>query len=245
MSKIKGIRFCSWCNKEIEIFHEARLNRNDNFCCKKCEANFRKSQSVKNCICPMCQKEFHVKPSHKNRYKNVFCSLKCKKEYDSQKMSNEGNHQYGLKGKLNASWKSDKRISSYGYNLIRKLDHPFCNCDGFVFEHRLIAEAHYLTNENSEIINGVKYLSPDWVVHHIDFNKTNNELSNLFPLPAEIHISFHSRNKDLKEKSIEEKRNRFFDFIKNKKECSSAIRLYYDTNGATTKICGDVIESTT
>ena len=59
-------------------------------------------------------------------------------------MLGEGNHQFGLKGELNSSWKSNERISHYGYMLVRCLNHPFKNCDDFVFEHRLIAEKYLL-----------------------------------------------------------------------------------------------------
>ena len=33
------------------------------------------------------------------------------KQYDSETMKGEGNHQYGLKGKSNASWKTDEKIT--------------------------------------------------------------------------------------------------------------------------------------
>lgn len=230
MSTIKGIRYCNWCNKEIQIFHEERLKHKNNFCCKKCEAEFRKAQSVKNCTCPVCGIKFHVKPSHKNKYKNIFCSMNCKKKYDSLKMKGSGNHQFGLKGELNCSWKSDKKISIYGYNLIRQLDHPLCNCDGFVFEHRLVVESYYLTNENCKIINGKKYLMPNWDVHHIDFDRLNNDKSNLFPLPKTLHQSFHANNKNLSNLSKNEKINRFFDFVKNKEECKDVYKLFCNIN---------------
>ena len=39
-------------------------------------------------------------------------------------MKGKGNHQYGLKGRLNASWKTDKRITNNGYLKIYKPEHP-------------------------------------------------------------------------------------------------------------------------
>lgn len=110
--------------------------------------------------------------------------------------SGENNSQYGLKGYLNPSWKSDERISSYGYKLIRRLDHPFANCDGFVFEHRLIAEEFLLTDECSVEVDGKRYLSPEYCVHHIDHNKLNNSVDNLIVMKKGEHVSLHNKMTD-------------------------------------------------
>ena len=115
-------------------------------------------------------------------------------------MKGNGNHQYGLKGHLNASWKSDTRITNYGYIKIRSLDHPFCDCDGFVFEHRLIAEKYLLTEENSIEINGVRYLKPEYDVHHINEDRMDNRVENLIVLTKAEHRRIHNllnpRNRD-------------------------------------------------
>lgn len=106
-------------------------------------------------------------------------------------MSGSNNHQYGMKGDKNASWVSDKRISSYGYVLVRQLDHPFRNGDDFVFEHRLVAEKYLLDESNSVQINGVKYLSPAFVVHHLNFDRTDNDIKNLVVMPRGEHTGMH------------------------------------------------------
>lgn len=67
------------------------------------------------------------------------------------------------------------------------------NCDDFVFEHRLVAEKYLLDSRNYVEIKGKKYLSPEFHVHHLDFNKLNNDKSNLFVLPKGLHISFHNK----------------------------------------------------
>jgi len=72
------------------------------------------------------------------------------------------------------------------------LDHPFKNSDGFVFEHRLIAEEHLLDSENSIEINGKRYLSPKYVAHHINFNRLDNSVENLKVMKKEDHIRFHN-----------------------------------------------------
>ena len=62
-------------------------------------------------------------------------------------------------------------------------------------------------------IDGKDYLSPDYHVHHIDFDRTNNDLDNLYVLPKSLHIKFHnSLNNIIREngkiKTIEKKKKK-------------------------------------
>lgn len=188
-----AIKTCDECGKKIEIFHRERLNNRKNiFCSKICESNYKKTKNL-NTVCPICGKKFHVKPYHKKKCINNYCSKECHIEAKKGYMKGEKNHQYGLKGKLNASWKKDKRISSYGYILVRQLQHPFRNGDDMVFEHRLVAEKYLLNEDNSIEIDGKKYLRPDFIVHHIDGNKKNNDINNLKIMTLSEHTSYHMK----------------------------------------------------
>ncbi len=108
------------------------------------------------------------------------------------RMTGENNHQFGLKGSQNASWKSDERMSVYGYRMIRMPDHPFANTDGFVFEHRLVAERYLLNHENSVEVNGIRYLKSEYDVHHIDGSKCNNMPDNLLVVTKAEHRRIHN-----------------------------------------------------
>lgn len=190
LGKIIIIRNCDYCGNEIEIRHKDRINREHIFCCKQCEGNFRKLQNL-NMECPICGVKFHLKPSAIKKGKIHYCSRYCHNIAKSIYMRGEKNHQYGLKGDKNASWKSDVRITNYGYKKIRMLNHPFKDCDGFVFEHRLVAEKYLLTDETSIIVNNKKYLNPKLVVHHKDENKLNNVPENLEIMTAKRHMEIH------------------------------------------------------
>ena len=69
--------------------------------------------------------------------------------------------------------------------------HPLATKDGYIREHRLIAEQYLLTNENSIEIDGQKYLSPKYEVHHKDLNKLNNDPNNLEILTKSEHQKKH------------------------------------------------------
>lgn len=58
-----------------------------------------------------------------------------------------------------------------------------------------MAERYLLTNENSIIINGQRYLKPEYDVHHKDENKLNNSKENLQIMTRPEHISYHSKNR--------------------------------------------------
>ena len=145
-----------------------------------------------NMACPICAKKFHLKPSAVKKSKNNYCSRKCQNKAKKEYMKGEGNHQYGLKGNKNASWKSDIRETGNGYIAIRNLSHPFKDKDGFVLEHRLVAEKFLLTESNSVWVNGERYLNPEYEVHHINFDRKDNRRGNLIVLTHRQHKAIHN-----------------------------------------------------
>ena len=183
---------CEFCGKEF-YGPPSRSKAKHITCSKECFGKLAKSRSDLNCTCPIYGKKFHSKPSHIKRFKEVCCSKECNNIRRRNVMLGENNHQFGLKGSNNPTWKSDEKINRSGYRMIRALDHPFKNCDGFVLEHRLVAEKYLLTDENSVIINGKKYLDPNFEVHHIDENRLNNSPSNLLILTHEQHRQYHNK----------------------------------------------------
>lgn len=141
----------------------------------------------------MCGKKFHLKPSAFKRYKTHYCSKKCHNDAKKEYMKGKGNHQYGIKGKGNASWKGDIRKNSHGYVMIRNYEHPFCDKGGWVFEHRLVAEQYFLTPENSIEIDGKMYLKKNFSVHHKNFDRQDNRKENLEVMERGAHRMLHNK----------------------------------------------------
>lgn len=54
-----------------------------------------------------------------------------------------------------------------------------------------IAEKYLLNDNNSIVIDGEQYLSPDFVVHHINFDKLDNCVDNLIVMSLDEHTKLH------------------------------------------------------
>lgn len=74
------------------------------------------------------------------------------------------------------NWKGGYK-SYHGYIRVRVYDHPYAASDGYIPLHRKLVEDRL-----------GRYLKPDEIVHHIDGDKSNNELSNLMVLSPSDHF---------------------------------------------------------
>ena len=192
LGKILAIVPCENCGQDVEIRHKHRLEAKHICCSKKCMSELIKKNNPNYIPCIICGTLFYCKPSKRSKNGNC-CSKECLARHRHTLFIGENNPNYGNRGSQNPIWKSDEKLYPYGYKLIRIPEHPFANCDGFVFEHRLIAEKYLLTEENTVVINGDKYLSPDYVVHHKDQNRLNNDVENLEIMTLKEHQSLHNK----------------------------------------------------
>lgn len=152
------------------------------------------SDDFYNVTCPVCGVKFHLKPYALKRFKTHYCSKDCQNEARKEYMKGSGNHQYGLRGELNDSWKGGRKLTQYGYIIVQCIGHPFSVGKGdYVLEHRLVAEEHLLNKENSVTINGKKYLNPKYIVHHKNHIRTDNRPENLEVMLKSEHSSMHCK----------------------------------------------------
>lgn len=186
---------CEICGAEFKVPHWRENTAK--YCSVECQRKSLRKEN--NCICPICGKAFHVKPYHLKKYGHSFgnyCSRECLTEARKSLMKGEGNHQYGLKGSLNDSFKGEV-ILAQNHKLTERMvycpTHPFKNKTGRVKEHRLIVEQHYQLFDEKyfTVIDGTHYLLPKINVHHLDGNHTNNDISNLIPCTRSEHKQFH------------------------------------------------------
>lgn len=153
-----------------------------------------------NVICTQCGKPFHMKPYQLHRYQRnhgTFCSRACYALFKKTRFAGSGNHQYGLKGPLNASFKG-MCIPDINNNVVDLkfyvAGHPFSDRSGRVSYHRHLVEQNHerFPSECFIEIAGKFYLRRGLDVHHIDGNHDNNALENLQVMTRAEHSRHHN-----------------------------------------------------
>lgn len=197
--KTKILVKCAECGKEEYVSpHRAK---NYVCCSKECQAKYnskKQSQKIK-CICPVCKTEFYLKPYQYYISKTHCCSRKCCDKLKETIFQGENNHQYGLKGPLNSSFKGKYVYTSYKKNLtdveVYVPDCPVCDSRGRVKLHRLIVMENwnYFPEKYFEEKDGWHILKKGYVVHHKDWNHSNNDLSNLTIMTTIEHTKLHQK----------------------------------------------------
>ncbi len=114
--------------------------------------------------CNQCNKDFHIK--HRNiRKRKSFQCPDCVKNFRSERIC-----------KLNQSRRKDIVVSSKGYIYVSDSSEKH----SYIFKHRKIMQSHI----------GRK-LTKSEVVHHIDGNRLNNSISNLWLTDMASHRNAH------------------------------------------------------
>ena len=188
-------KICKSCGKNFTVINSRKDTAK--YCCKECADNAKKGK--KNTVCAYCGKEFHLKfykLTTTGIIQGHYCSRKCMALDRKSKVAGELNHQFGLKGSLNASFKG-LEISQKNNNLTEILvytpSHPYCDKNNRVKKHRLIVEQNYQLFDFKyfEEINGQIVLKRSSQVHHLDGNHNNNSIDNLIPCTKKEHKKYH------------------------------------------------------
>lgn len=180
---------CEICE---EVFEE-KVQGVKTVCRKaKCRDEYRKWNSNPNVECVICNKAFYLKPSSILEFN--CCSKECLRKRRKTMCIGEGNPNFNNRGSANPLFVG---VRDRKYRSIYCPKHPF-NREGYVMEHRLVAEKYLLNNENSILIKGEYYLKEGYEVHHKDEDKFNNDKSNLMVLTKSEHRSLHNTLKPQK-----------------------------------------------
>lgn len=168
------------------------------YCSTDCQHKGR--YATPNTICTNCGKPFHMKQYQKNktpRSMGYFCSKQCTAEYRKTWFKGENNHQYGLKGSLNSSFKGEVLSRKNNRLMELKVYVPYrydADKHGRVTLHRLIVEENWRQfNPNVFNVVGEQHiLKKGYEVHHIDGNHNNNAIDNLAVLTKDEHRRLHN-----------------------------------------------------
>lgn len=127
-----------------------------------------KDKKYKNC--PKCGKKIWIKSNTCKR-----CRTLTTKEKEKLSLVSKGSN--------NSGWKGGRR-KELGYVYIYVPNHPNAK-KNYIVEHRLVMEKKL-----------GRYLKKSEVVHHIDFDKSNNKIENLMLFEtAGKHMKFHTKIK--------------------------------------------------
>lgn len=194
-------KVCLICGKSFKVIPSR--DKTAKYCSRTCSDKSRIKEN--NCKCGFCGKEFHLKPIRIKRVSEKFgnyCSRQCKDNAFGPKFTGEQNHQYGLKGKLNATF-IDKDLIKRNHDLkeilVYKPEHPYCSKAGRVLLHRLaVEENHKLFDiKYFEKINNIIVLKKKYLVHHKDNDHSNNNIENLQIVTRSEHGIIHNKQKSI------------------------------------------------
>ncbi len=142
-------------------------------------------------FCKICGKPIYSYPSKLKQYCSKSCATTARnlteqnpsyrRDVSGEKnpmfgkgLSGEKNPMFGKRLHLSPRWNGGRKIRKDGYTfVVAPSDHPcpaYTKPNGlkYILEHRYVMEQHV-----------GRYLEPQEVVHHIDNNPLNNDVSNL------------------------------------------------------------------
>ena len=155
-----------------ENVFEKKLNKK--YCSLKCQKEFlREKEKIQHEVqCPMClnkrivNRPIYIGNTHCNKCKIILAK----------------NNTTTAKGKESHSWKGGKRVDTHGYIKIHKPGHYFADSTNYVREHLLVVSDYY----------GIEYITNNGgCVHHIDGNKQNNQIKNLYVCTRKRNAEFN------------------------------------------------------
>lgn len=188
-------RVCLMCGKE----YSARTDSKNMYCSCKCAGRARTERSKKYAQCPVCGEIFLQK-----RKERIYCSSECRtkdrlkrltlvcdecgEKFERVECHVRGKHNFCSKECYN-KWMQSKapdgeQSPRWKGGVSMQNDYIFLREDKRKYraEHRIIVE-NYLGRK----------LESNEIVHHLDGNKLNNEISNLMIVTRAEHARIHAQ----------------------------------------------------
>lgn len=192
---MKNLKICDNCGKCFEDVKVKNRKYPSRFCCYNCYDIWNRFNKEPNCTCSVCGKPMYMKPFRLNRLKHegkIVCSRECSNLIRSEWMKGELNHQFGLIGELNSSFKKDDSLLKTNYVMSQsKIKNKR------MLKHRMLVEENWTIfgekyfNKNED---GTRELKRDYIVHHINEDRSDNRLENLQILTRSQHSKLHAKN---------------------------------------------------
>jgi len=88
-------------------------------------------------------------------------------------------------GERNPNWRGGRTVTSHGYVLVKRPEHPLADVRGYVYEHRIVAEEQL-----------GRPLEPGEQVHHLNGDKSDNHPENLEVVAGMAEHRLRHRKRD-------------------------------------------------
>lgn len=201
LTSAKEIVICKTCGKKFvawKIYHRQFCNHQ---CSGKDPIRIKRAKILGNKnvkpkikrICQSCKKEFSFNPCYLNvkGFKGIFCSTEC---YAKSRIGNKSpEHSKRLLGRKrpkhskrmqkdgNSNWQGGKSFEPYGLDFNKSLKDKIRKRDKYTCQ---------------ECGKKQKELGYKLSIHHINYNKKNNQEKNLISLCRQCHIKTNFNRKD-------------------------------------------------
>jgi hypothetical protein len=172
-------RTCEWCGGEFISYAQGEGRARGRFCSKEHYDAWQKRNRVER-VCEWCGETFDVPPSYETRGPARFCS---RAHEAAARVKRPLDREHNGKPAV---------LDSSGYVRIYEPTHPAAYKNGWVLEHRLVAERTI-----------GRMLTSDEHVHHINGVKTDNRPENLQMLGHSEHSSLTAQARSVKQAALE------------------------------------------
>lgn len=158
------VRTCKYCDKPV-----ARKYSGGKF------RGYARTCMSKECL----HKNYEICKTRgwKHGEENVAKRKKVKQILSEQKI---GNKNPNWRGGVSKTFSHGNCKNSITYLKIKTINHPKCDEEGYVLEHRIVMEKKL-----------GRYLTTDEVVHHINHNGLDNRIENLQLMTRSEHTKLH------------------------------------------------------
>jgi len=124
--------------------------------------------------CDLCGVTYYARNDSLKVGMGKYCSKSCQ----VKQQHIDGTNNAARQRDKHHNWKEGRTVDNKGYMRVLQPSHENANHQGYVLEHRLVMSEHLC-----------RPLTEEEIVHHLDEDRLNNDISNLVLTTRSEHIT--------------------------------------------------------